>query len=161
MKLGEIHNFLTKITYKDLDMYSILYHPRYFEILDTARNQSFQDYGYPIEEQLKDKVGFTVASIDNVQFRRPLFMAEDISVFTEVKSVHSKSCSVQQKISIGKTYDQNHNSVFEATFSLVFVDISKINEFPLNAENISRMRAIPFTEKVKSKLNFNQGINSR
>lgn len=73
MQLGRIHRHFSKVVYKDLDMYSVLYHPRYFEFSDTARNRAFQDFGYPIEEQMKDKVGFTVAGIENAAFMRPFY----------------------------------------------------------------------------------------
>lgn len=161
MQLGKIHRFHSKIAYKDLDMYSVLYHPRYFEFADTARNQAFQDFGYPIEEQLKDKVGFTVAGIHNVAFKRPLFMNEAITIFTEVTSVSLKSCDVLHWINLGKdeleigTAEMKlQKAIFKAEYKLVFVDISGIVDFPLNASNISGMKAIAFTDKVKSLLLF-------
>lgn len=161
MQLGKVHRHFSNIAYKDLDMYSVLYHPRYLEFADTARNQAFQDFGYPVEEQFKDKVGFTVAGIDNVMFKRPLFMGELITVFTEVTSVTSKSCEVQHWITLGKDEselakgeDKFINAIFRATYRLVFVSIAEIEEFPLNSKNIKGMKAVAFNEKVKSRLRF-------
>lgn len=161
MQLGKTHRYFSKIAYRDLDMYSVLYHPRYFEFADTARNQAFQDFGYPIEEQLKDKVGFTVGGINNVLFKRPIFMAEEITVFTETVSVTPKSCEVLHWITLGKdeteiaTGDEKlSKAIFQATFKLVFVSMEDISEFPLNGKNIKNLKAISFNEKVKSKLRF-------
>ena len=159
MKRGQIHRHFSSITYKDLDMYSVLYHPRYFEFADTARNQAFKDFGYPIEEQLKDKVGFTVASINNVAFKRPLFMSEVITIFTEVTSVSIRSCEVLHWINLGEDHSEATTdsikfvkAIFKAEYDLVFVDISGIPDFPLNCHNINQMKTVPFNEKVKKNL---------
>lgn len=157
MYRGKIHSYTTKICYRDLDMYSVLYHPRYFELADAARNQAFEDFGYPIEEQLLDKVGFTVAGIENVSFKRPIFMAEEVTIFTEVIDASKKSCEVMHWINLGKdpsTGDDKSKAIFCATYSCVFVSIAEIKEFPLNADNIIGMKAIEFNEKVKTLLGF-------
>lgn len=105
-------------------------------------------------------MGFTVAGIENAAFMRPLFMGETITVFTEVASVSSKSCIVWHWINLGKdesdilTEDEKFSKAVYAQLKLVFVDISEISEFPLNAQNIRGMKAIPFNEKVKSRLSF-------
>lgn len=152
---GKIHKFATKISYKDLDMYSVVYHPNYLELADTARNQAFEDFGYPIQEQLKDKVGFTVAAISNVLFKRPLFMGEEITVFTEVINASTKSCEVLHRIEL-KSSEETSTSleVFRASYTLVFISIADIQDFPLNSDNIKAMRSIPFSDKVRSKLGF-------
>lgn len=157
MYRGKIHSYTTKICYRDLDMYSVLYHPRYFELADCARNQAFEDFGYPIEEQLLEKVGFTVAGIENVSFKRPLFMGEEITIFTEVVDVSKKSCKVAHWICLGSgsSVDSDKSkAIFLATYCLVFVSLSGIEEYPLNGTNITGMRAVEFHEKVKLRLGF-------
>jgi YbgC/YbaW family acyl-CoA thioester hydrolase len=161
MRQGEIHKFVCKVHYKDLDMYSVMYHPKYFELLDSARNQAFEDFGYPIEEQCQDKVGFTVAGIDDVVFKRPLFMGEICTVYTEVASISARSCKVLHWIKLGDLLEEEldselkmKNLIFKATYNLVFVSIEDVIEFPLNAENVSRMKSIEFNPKVKSHLHF-------
>lgn len=141
--------------------YSVVYHPKYFEILDSARNQAFQDYGYPIEEQLRDKVGFTVAAIEGVTFSRPMFMGEEISIFTEVTEVSKKSCKVVHWITLGAlapdftdSKKKYSSSIFKAHYTLVFVSIEAIGEYPLNKDNIFGLKALPFNQKVKSRLGF-------
>lgn len=156
MKKQIVHRFHTKVSYKDLDMYSVTYHPNYFVFADTARNQAFEDFGYPVEEQLRDKVGFTVAGIENVSFKRPLFMGEEITIFTELLEASSKSCKVLHWIFLGHDTEEIDpdnklsKSVFFATYTLVFVSLENVNEYPLNGENIKKMRAIPFNGKAIS-----------
>lgn len=147
------HKFVTKIHYKDLDMYSVMYHPKYFELADTARNQAFESLGYPVEEQLMDLVGFTIASIDGANFSRPLFMGEVVTVFTEFKTKTARSCEVLHWIKLGDAdivseEEKFEGSVFKASYTLVFVSLSEVKEFPLNSINIKKMKAIPFNEKV-------------
>lgn len=162
MYLGKVHKFVAKVQYKDLDMYSVMYHPNYFQFADDARNQAFADFGYPIEEQLKDQVGFTIGSMNDVVFKRPLFMGETVTIFTEVMKISSRSCEVMHWIELGDKsleisldgVDKMVNAVFKAVYTLVFVSTAEINEYPLNALNIKRMKTINFNEKVKTCLGF-------
>jgi YbgC/YbaW family acyl-CoA thioester hydrolase len=154
MKFKDIHEHKANIKYSDLDMYSVLYHPNYLELLDTARNQAFKFYGYPIEEQFADKVGFTVAGINNVEFKRPLFMDENISIFTEVISFTKRSCEVRHWIELDSSEKEAKKVIFKAEYSLVFVSIAGVDGFPLNAHNVKGLKAIEFTDKVKTLLNI-------
>jgi YbgC/YbaW family acyl-CoA thioester hydrolase len=139
-------------------MYSVAYHPKYFEFSDTARNQAFEDFGYPVQDQLKDKVGFTVAGMENVSFKRPLFMGEEITVFTEASDFTSKTCKVTHWINVGSDdsdiveESKFSKAAFMATYTLVFVCIGEVGEFPLNAENIKKMKVVEFSEKVRRSL---------
>lgn len=159
MHKGKVHCYTSKIHYKDLDMYSVMYHPRYFELADSARNQAFKDNGYSIEEQLGDKVGFTVAGIDEVTFKRPLFMGEDVSIFSEVIEVSSRSCMIRHWMSLSDELlniedprSELVNAVFIATYTLVFVSIDEIGEYPLNGSNIKRMKVVSLNDKAKKTL---------
>ncbi len=160
MYKGKIHRFKTKVSYRDLDMYSVAYHPKYFEFADTARNQAFEDFGYPVQAQLRDKVGFTVAGMENVFFKRPLFMGEEITVFTEASDFTSKTCKVTHWINLGSddseivSESKFSKAVFKATYTLVFVSIDEIEELPLDAENIKKMKVIDFSDRVKMNLGF-------
>ena len=141
------HKYTTKIKYKHLDMYSVLYHPRYFELLDDARNQFFEDIGVPIEKQFQDQIGFTVAAIENADFLRPIFMAENITVTTEVINISKKSMKVKHGILI------NNEPVFSADYSLVLVSIQGIDRLPLSLENSSKLRTVEIDNQTKEKLN--------
>ena len=155
MKFSEIHKFTTWVRYSDLDMYSVVYHPNYLILLDSARNQSFKDFGYPVEEQFKDKVGFTIAGIKNIEFKRPLFMDEKIDIFTEVISFSKRSCEVKHWIQLNQP-DGAGIIVFNAHYNLVFVTISEIEDFPLDAQNVKGLKSLEFTAKVRSRLNFEE-----
>lgn len=153
MTMKKIHKYNSKIQYRDLDMYSVMYHPRYFELADTARNQAFESLGYPVEEQFKDLVGFTIASIDGATFSRPLFMGEEVTVFTEFRTKTSRSCEVTHWIKLGNAditseEDKFGGSVFKANYILVFVSLAAVKGLPLNSMNIRDMKAIPFNEKA-------------
>ncbi len=159
MKKNEIHHYKTKVRYDDLDMYSVAYHANYFKFLDQARNQAFEELGYPIEEQLKDKVGFTVGAINKAIFSRPLFMAEEISVFSEVIETSSKACKVRQVIAPAaqeaiKSLDEIKDIIFDSELRLVFVSFKEAGELPLDLKSVGKIQAIAFNEKAKSSLNF-------
>jgi YbgC/YbaW family acyl-CoA thioester hydrolase len=139
--------FSFKIHYKDMDMYSVLYHPKYFEICDSARNEAFKEFGYPVEKQLSDKVGFTVGGITDVQFKRPIFISESLYVFTRLQILSPKNCLAEHWIQENPNYDdQLMGAIFKAKFNLVFVSIEEVIGYPLNNKNIEDMKVIPFNE---------------
>jgi YbgC/YbaW family acyl-CoA thioester hydrolase len=151
MRKSNPHKYFTSVHYKDLDMYSVVYHPNYLVLVDDARNRAFADYGYPIEDQLSDKVGFTVAGITNLSFKRPLFMGESIDIYTELISTSNRSCEVLHTIRLSNSSEADPD-VFSANFQLVFVSISDIEQFPLNSSNIKKMKVIPFNDRAKTAL---------
>lgn len=162
MKFSKLHKYNDQVRYNHLDMYTVAYHPNYFIFLDKARNQAFKDFGYSVEDQLKDKVGFTVASMDNISFRRPLFMNEEITIYTKCFEKGDKSCKVKNYITLTKDYSddeiENLNSdprvIFSATLNLVFVSIKDIPSWPLNSQNIKDLKTVIFSDKIKKSFDF-------
>ena len=138
--------FQEHIHYRDLDMYSVLYHPKYFELCDNARNQAFKEFGYPIEDQLKDKVGFTVGGITDVVFRRPIFMDEKIFIFTKFSTdvLHGQTYTILKKKKKRATTE-----IFKAKYNLVFVSIGEVAEYPLNISNIQKMKVVNFNSMAQ------------
>ena len=142
--------FQEHIHYRDLDMYSVLYHPKYFELCDNARNQAFKEFGYPIEDQLKDKVGFTVGGITDVVFRRPIFMDEKIFIFTKFSKTSTKSCLVEHWIQSCDDHEKRATTeIFKAKYNLVFVSIGEVAEYPLNISNIQKMKVVNFNSMAQ------------
>ena len=162
MKKDIVHRFDTKIRYNDLDMFTVTYHPNYLVLCDKARNQAFEDFGYPIQDQLKDKVGFTVGSIDKCRFNRPLFMGEEVSVFTKLLEHTSKTLKVRQLICPKGVNDNESNTdvdiyehiAFSLDITLVFVTIESIKSMPLSLNNASGIRAVDFSAKALETLNL-------
>lgn len=158
MRLKETHKFDDIVRYNDLDMYSVAYHPNYFVFVDKARNQSYSDYGYPIAEQLKDKVGFTIRAIDNVNYYSPLFIDDKITVLTECIKSGKTSCVIKSEIYRSNDKQNIETAEMQIVFSslqtLVFVSIEEISSLPLGQKNIHLLKVIPFNEKARNSFSF-------
>lgn len=88
-------------------------------------------------------------------------MSEEVTIFTEVTDTSNKSCKVTHWITLGRGDSEvldNENkfskAIFKANYTLVFVSIAAIEEYPLNGKNISGMKTKDFNEKVISRLGF-------
>ena len=160
MRLNQIHKYNYQVGYDNIDMYSVMYHPEYLKVCDKARNKAFEDYGYPVEQQLKDKVGFTIGGI-NCRYSSPILMGEKLSVFTKCVEANKNRCKVFHYITL-ETDDHvdigdeasKKKILFSAEYTLVLVSIDKISEFPLSRQNVKSLEVREFSEQIKDALKY-------
>lgn len=160
MKLNQIHKFNYQVGYDNIDMYSVLYHPEYIKLCDKARNKSFEHFGYSVAEQLKDKIGFTIAGI-KCHYNSPILMGEKLSIFTKCVEAKTNRCKVLHYITL-ETEDLIDTDIenamekilFSAEYALVLVSIEKINDYPLTRSNIKNLEVIKFNERIQKNFNF-------
>ena len=83
------YNF--SIAYSDTDAGGIVYHGRYIEIAERARMEMMRGIVLPEKD-----LGFVVREI-SIKYMRPLRLADDIVVETEIINVGGASMDLQQK----------------------------------------------------------------
>lgn len=86
------HIFNFSVAYADTDAGGIMYHGRYIEIAERARMNWLGRNANPVPGD----VGLVVRNL-NIQYIRPLFLADDFVVETVVTAVGAASVSVEQK----------------------------------------------------------------
>lgn len=83
------YNF--SIAYSDTDAGGIVYHGRYIEIAERARMEMMRGIELP-----NDDNGFVVREI-SIKYMRPLRLADDVIVETEIINIGGASMDLQQK----------------------------------------------------------------
>lgn len=83
------YNF--SIAYADTDAGGIVYHGRYIEIAERARMEMMRGIEMPAGDN-----GFVVREI-SIKYMRPLRLADDITVETDIINVGGASMDLQQK----------------------------------------------------------------
>lgn len=101
--------FPFSIAYADTDAGGIVYHGRYIEIAERARMDMMRGIEMPAEDK-----GFVVREI-SIKYMRPLQLADDIVVETEIINVGGASMDLQQKFV--------HNDTICAIMSITVVYI--------------------------------------
>ncbi|MBO7066255.1 MAG: thioesterase family protein [Alphaproteobacteria bacterium] len=83
--------FPFSIAYSDTDAGGIVYHGRYIEIAERARMEMMRGIELPAED-----LGFVVREL-SIKYMRPMHLADDIVVETEIINVGGASMDLQQK----------------------------------------------------------------
>ena len=83
--------FPFSIAYSDTDAGGIVYHGRYIEIAERARMEMMRGIELPSED-----LGFVVREL-SIKYMRPMHLADDIVVETEIINVGGASMDLQQK----------------------------------------------------------------
>ena len=86
------HKFKFSVAYADTDAGGIMYHGRYIEIAERARMNWLGKNARPVATD----VGLVIRNL-SIQYMRPLFLADEFVVETNVTAVGAASVSVEQK----------------------------------------------------------------
>lgn len=87
-----IHKFNFSVAYADTDAGGIMYHGRYIEIAERARMNWLGKNARPNPADF----GLVIRNL-TIQYKRPLFLADEFVVETVVTGVGAASVSVEQK----------------------------------------------------------------
>ncbi len=90
--MNKTHKFKFSVAYADTDAGGIMYHGRYIEIAERARMNWLGKNARPNPTD----VGLVIRNLA-IQYKRPLFLADDFVVETIVTGVGAASVSVEQK----------------------------------------------------------------
>jgi thioesterase-3 len=84
-----------------LDIYQHVNNARYLEFLEEARWTFFEDY--PLAQKVHGLgQAFVLVNI-NINYRRPAFVNETISIHTRVSRIGTKSCVIHQEMRLKGT----------------------------------------------------------
>lgn len=122
------HHTEIKVRGYHLDLYRHVNNARYLEFLEEARwnlldNKETLDY-------LQDNgYAFTVVNI-NINYRRAASMDDILAIFTSVKSIGNRSCTMRQQI----TLKESDTVIADADVTFVIVDTRTEKAAPLEGE---------------------------
>jgi acyl-CoA thioester hydrolase len=83
---------------RDTDATGIVFHPRYLEILTSAREELYESLGFGSSALAFQHGSMIVVSNVKIRFLQPLFLRQRIVVITEIKKIVCAKIVTNQKI---------------------------------------------------------------
>jgi thioesterase-3 len=114
-----MHTIDIRVRGYHLDVFGHVNNARYLEFLEEARWSIF-DEKLDLEDLARDGYAFTVVNI-NINYRRPAFLHDILTVETHVKHMGNRSAILHQKVVNKKSGD----SVADADVTFVMLDVRK------------------------------------
>ena len=105
-----------KVYYEDTDAGGIVYYANYLKFIERARTEALVSLGFN-NKKIKDDLGaLIVVKSCNMEYKKPAYLEDELSVRSFVKSITKTSFFMDQFIS------RKEDIIAEAKIHLVFVN---------------------------------------
>ena len=105
-----------KIYYEDTDVGGVVYYANYLKFLERARTEALTSIGYSNKKVKDDFKSLIIVKTCNIEYRKPAYLEDELSVRSFVKSISKTSFFMNQIIT------RSDDIIVEAQVHLVFVD---------------------------------------
>lgn len=137
-----VYHYTELVNFPDIDLGGVLYHGRYLDYYDRARQNVLRQNNLSFADLFKQNIGLVVGEMQ-VRFVKPVAFEDRIHIYSSIVSRRSKTVEFKQamaKQEIAGITDMdvlaNHkNCINVASFTVICIDLK-------------RMRAMPFPEEL-------------
>ena len=105
-----------KVYYEDTDSGGVVYYANYLKFLERARTEALNSIGYSNKKVKDDFKSLIIVKTCNIEYRKPAYLEDELSVRSFVKSISKTSFFMNQIIT------RSDEIIVEAQVHLVFVD---------------------------------------
>ena len=105
-----------KVYYEDTDSGGVVYYANYLKFLERARTEALNSIGYSNKKVKDDFKSLIIVKTCNIEYRKPAYLEDELSVRSFVKSISKTSFFMNQIIT------RSDDIIVEAQVHLVFVD---------------------------------------
>ena len=105
-----------KVYYEDTDSGGVVYYANYLKFLERARTEALTSIGYSNKKVKDDFKSLIIVKTCNIEYRKPAYLEDELSVRSFVKSISKTSFFMNQIIT------RSDDIIVEAQVHLVFVD---------------------------------------
>ena len=105
-----------KVYYEDTDSGGVVYYANYLKFLERARTEALNSIGYSNKKVKDDFKSLIIVKTCNIEYRKPAYLEDKLSVRSFVKSISKTSFFMNQIIT------RSDDIIVEAQVHLVFVD---------------------------------------
>ena len=105
-----------KVYYEDTDSGGVVYYANYLMFLERARTEALNSIGYSNKKVKDDFKSLIIVKTCNIEYRKPAYLEDELSVRSFVKSISKTSFFMNQIIT------RSDDIIVEAQVHLVFVD---------------------------------------
>ena len=104
-----------KVYYEDTDTAGVVYYANYLKFLERARTEALFSIGFSNKKIKEDFNSYIIVKSCNIEYKKPSYLEEQLTVRSFVKSVTKTSFFMNQIITKGE------ETIVEAQVHLVFV----------------------------------------
>ena len=105
-----------KVYYEDTDSGGVVYYANYLKFLERARTEALNSIGYSNKKVKDDFKSLIIVKTCNIEYRKPAYLEDELSVRSFVKSISKTSFFMNQIIT------RSDDIIVEAQVHLVFVN---------------------------------------
>jgi acyl-CoA thioester hydrolase len=131
-----MHLFNYTVSMRDTDATGIVFHPRYLEILTSARESLASQIGLDQNNILKKYGCVLVAHAIDVKFYQPCYLGEKIHVKTKFDRSHIAKIYLNQEI---EKDNLEKDQVLNANLIFAFIDKASMQPKPIPSELLEQL----------------------
>jgi len=131
-----LHLFNYTISMRDTDATGIVFHPRYLEILASARESLASQIGLDQNNILKKYGCVLVAHAIDVKFYKPCYLGEKIHVKTKIDRSHIAKIYLNQEI---EKDNLEKDQVLNANLTFAFIDKASMQPKSIPSELLEQL----------------------
>ncbi len=138
--MSQTHYFCQPANFPDIDLGGGLYHGRYLDYYDRARQQILTDYGLSYADLFRQNIALVVGEM-TLRYTKPIKFGDTVHIYTTAFDLHSKTIKFKQimtkekaPITDIKIIESEKMCVNSATFTMVCVDLSVEKSMPVPLE---------------------------
>ena len=105
-----------KVYYEDTDSGGVVYYANYLRFLERARTEALFSIGFSNKKIQDDFNSFIIVKSCNIEYKKPVYLEDELTVRSFVKSITKTSFFMNQIITKGE------DTVVEAQVHLVFIN---------------------------------------
>jgi acyl-CoA thioester hydrolase len=93
--MSRIYHYSQQVNFPDIDLGGGMYHGRYLDYLDRARQSILNEHGLSFGALLKSGIALVVVDA-SLKYLRPVFFEDQIHIYSRIVDRTSKSLTVEQ-----------------------------------------------------------------
>lgn len=130
LDFSSVNEFKYTVSMRDTDMTGIVFHPRYLEILTSAREVYLESLGINYENLLEEYNGNFVVTTIEIRFLKPAFLRTRLVIKTFAEKIISTKAKIIQEV----FSEIDDEKILTANIGLAFINRSTLQPqlIPLN-----------------------------
>ena len=131
------------VYFSDVDMGGVLYHARYFDYCDRARQGALAELGFSFRDMLSMNVGIAVAGA-KVSFKRPVYFGDEVLIRSRLKEMSGAVFVIHQEVfeSLEVSNYENPRPRSHLEVQLVFIDLTSKKKTSIPADLLPKFESL-------------------
>ncbi len=137
------YHYSQLVNFPDIDISGALYHGRYLDYYDRARQTILKENGISFAQMFEDKVALIIGEF-KLRFQKPIVFENEIHIYSKISKVGSKTIGIEQVMKTSHNPQDSYDSIVESG------DWSNLAEFTVICVDLLKMKAVTLPDNIKA-----------